>query len=715
MSAGIYPNRQHFDNLSYISDGRDRISYINDPYAATSHDAPFDSRGVVLRPTDLNKSNRENNITYSYRSGQDNIYGYNNAAFSDISGVDSRGPSMRTPQQNIYNVQKTFQNPKNNGKASRICSKYWYIFVLLTLIILVAIGLGIGFGIFYSKQKSKCHLSCDPSERLVHLNSTHCECQCILIINECEYEPPVCGQFPCFKFNGTGYECHCTIGFHHPPSNNDLTRCEDIDECRNSHICGENQICHNTIGSYNCYCQPGYETIVSSNGIICQDINECLDGTRCSNGHCINNNGSFTCVCNPGFTPDIFNPLHCDDIDECLLSNNCTGNNEICENIPGSYKCICARGYRRDEHNNCININECAESNTTCDINSRCEDRNGSFACCIKTITNQCIECGYDYTNTSSNGMLSFAYTNLLLTTDLSATVTAFAIANTSLRLNAIKKSIKKNKLKKVNNHVRRTRMINGQSVETGQFPWIAALLIKSDYYNSEPRYVCSASLVSSWNIITAAHCLDEQHFRKQWELTSEPSLFKDIFDIRIGVHNLNMNSTDFLQSQSYSIANFTLHSDYQTLDTEHATVKNDIALIKLTKRIERSSKLDWICLPTIVNVHDHNILKVVSYSHTDDDSIQQQLNIRVLDNHQYQAECQRQLNDIAEDAFCAITTNNSSVLGVGDSGAGAMLFDNNTHWQLAGVMSKTGFQKAYSAMTNVSTHIEWLQSLVER
>ncbi len=66
-----------------------------------------------------------------------------------------------------------------------------------------------------------------------------------------------------------------------------------------------------------------------------------------------------------------------------------------------------------------------------------------------------------------------------------------------------------------VTSHIRRTRMIDGQSVQPGHFPWIAALLIKQDYYNNEPRYVCSASLVSSWNIITAAHCLDEQLFRK--------------------------------------------------------------------------------------------------------------------------------------------------------------------------------------------------------
>ena len=66
-----------------------------------------------------------------------------------------------------------------------------------------------------------------------------------------------------------------------------------------------------------------------------------------------------------------------------------------------------------------------------------------------------------------------------------------------------------------VNNHARRTRMINGQSVEAGEFPWVAALLIKQAYFDGEPRYVCAASLVSSWNIITAAHCLDEHLVRK--------------------------------------------------------------------------------------------------------------------------------------------------------------------------------------------------------
>jgi hypothetical protein len=59
------------------------------------------------------------------------------------------------------------------------------------------------------------------------------------------------------------------------------------------------------------------------------------------------------------------------------------------------------------------------------------------------------LECGYDYTNRSSIGMFSFALTNLHLTTDLPSTISSFAFANASLRLNALNKSIKKNKWKK--------------------------------------------------------------------------------------------------------------------------------------------------------------------------------------------------------------------------------------------------------------------------
>ena len=93
--------------------------------------------------------------------------------------------------------------------------------------------------------------------------------------------------------------------------------------------------------------------------------------------------------------------------------------------------------------------------------------------------------------------------------------------------------------------------------------------------------------------------------------------------------------------------------------------MKNDIALIRLSERIARAPILDWICLPADVKLEDQSLLKVVAYSNTEEQRVQQQLDVRVLDHPRTRSECQRQLTDIAEDAFCAISTRNSSSLGV--------------------------------------------------
>ena len=82
MSTDIRSKRPHFDNLSYVSDGRDRISYISDPYAASLHTTNVvDGRGLVLQPKELNRPRQQPNTVYTFRSGQDNLYAYNNAAF----------------------------------------------------------------------------------------------------------------------------------------------------------------------------------------------------------------------------------------------------------------------------------------------------------------------------------------------------------------------------------------------------------------------------------------------------------------------------------------------------------------------------------------------------------------------------------------------------------------------------------------------------------
>lgn len=157
--------------------------------------------------------------------------------------------------------------------------------------------------------------------------------------------------------------------------------CEiDINECVKS-PCRNGALCHNTMGGYQCKCQPGY------NGQKCEtDVDDCkpskeqisaaatshlVDGLKrhqrmvtahplfcvsdpCSNGGlCRDGINSFTCTCLPGFRGG-----RCEqDINECE-SNPCR-NGANCTDCVNSYTCTCPPGFSGI---NCeINTNDCTD------------------------------------------------------------------------------------------------------------------------------------------------------------------------------------------------------------------------------------------------------------------------------------------------------------------------------------------------------------------
>lgn len=73
----------------------------------------------------------------------------------------------------------------------------------------------------------------------------------------------------------------------------DINECtEDIDTCQ--------QLCLNTMGSYNCDCNSGYR--LASDGFTCNDIDECAENTDGCAQNCINTEGSYICSCRPGYS-----------------------------------------------------------------------------------------------------------------------------------------------------------------------------------------------------------------------------------------------------------------------------------------------------------------------------------------------------------------------------------------------------------------------------
>ena len=112
-----------------------------------------------------------------------------------------------------------------------------------------------------------------------------------------------------------------------------VEKCVDIDECQNNDdanapVCQNDQICHNTQGSYGC-CNLGYEYRIDELGSEygCFDKNECdlVDAVCGLDKECFNYEGGHAC-CGQGYrfskNSTGSSPVdHCEDIDECIVEN----------------------------------------------------------------------------------------------------------------------------------------------------------------------------------------------------------------------------------------------------------------------------------------------------------------------------------------------------------------------------------------------------------
>ncbi len=158
-------------------------------------------------------------------------------------------------------------------------------------------------------------------------------------IRRCYPGSNLCGH----NVEGCQYDSDCESGLSCLPSG----FCHDIDECADPNFCGADASCTNSIGSFTCTCNTGFENYVANVG--CTDIDECAIGTatNCKLGtDCTNTAGSYTCACKSGYDGDPY--VNCYDIDECEVYGmyacdfgDKTGPADMaCKNWPGTFQCV---------------------------------------------------------------------------------------------------------------------------------------------------------------------------------------------------------------------------------------------------------------------------------------------------------------------------------------------------------------------------------------
>ncbi|XP_061490012.1 hemicentin-1 isoform X2 [Rhineura floridana] len=196
---------------------------------------------------------------------------------------------------------------------------------------------------------------------------------------------PYCSdEDECTARNPCSHTCHNAIGTYYCSCPKGLTisadgrACQDIDECAlGRHSCHAGQDCENIIGSYHCVVRCGTGFRRTSDGLSCQDVNECQESNPCHQ-HCFNTIGSFHCGCDPGYQ---LKGRKCIDVNECR--QNVCRLDQLCKNTRGGYKCIdlCPNGMTKAENGTCIDIDECRDGTHQCRYNQICENSRGSYRC----------------------------------------------------------------------------------------------------------------------------------------------------------------------------------------------------------------------------------------------------------------------------------------------------------------------------------------------
>ncbi|XP_031625896.1 serine protease persephone-like [Contarinia nasturtii] len=251
-------------------------------------------------------------------------------------------------------------------------------------------------------------------------------------------------------------------------------------------------------------------------------------------------------------------------------------------------------------------------------------------------------------------------------------------------------------------------RILGGRPVELGEFPWMAALGYLNDQYNVE--FNCGGTVISELYVMTAAHCT---------------ALARPPVVVRLG--KTSLIDGDGIRPTNHAINDIIRHPSYSSI-----TKRNDIALLRLGRRIYFTREISPACLQTDLSditaemkllvtgwgstsfdreIRSNVLLKTQLTSMPLPECNQTFLNYNVL---AYQAALQ---DGISQGQYCAYDPTGRNDSCQGDSGGPLQYFptSNSSVSTVVGIVSYglscgTALPGIY---TRVAFYLDWIESIV--
>ncbi|CAF1367725.1 unnamed protein product [Rotaria sp. Silwood1] len=227
-------------------------------------------------------------------------------------------------------------------------------------------------------------------------------------------------------------------------------------------------------------------------------------------------------------------------------------------------------------------------------------------------------------------------------------------------------------------------RIVGGMHAHPNSWPW--QVRIHAD------GGLCGGTLIDTRHVLTAAHCL-------------RTPIVPQKYMVYIGLHDINQpvyNEQQIVAEQIF------MHEQYDTLTSE-----NDIAIIRLSKPVTISDKINVICLP---GPEAHNANETVWVAGWGTTSFQGQTSpvLKQASLHVMPDRCGMIFRTYDNrKQMCAGAYGGGHDTCQGDSG-GPLMYESNGQWFLNGVVSyghecaRDGYPGVYA---RVSYYLPWIRS----